>query len=335
MGTATLRGTPVVIAPGKVFLCGEYAVLAGAPAVLAAIDRHAVAQYVPDLPPESEIVARVVERTVAALGDRARALPAGSALVNTLAFRQGGAKLGLGSSAATAVAACGAVMEMAGVPVADNRDLVWRVADAAHRAAQGGVGSGADVAAAVHGGLLAFTRPAAYEPVVLRLRQPADLELVTFWSGESASTPAMIGAIQAYERRAPVAYRAALEALTDTARRFADMMTTGHSRAVVALADEYGEILDALGRAAAVPIFTPAFVAARDAARELGGTAKPAGAGGGDVGVALFADPTVAAAFALSPPRGLTVLSAAVDPDGVRRRGPKSREVLKQGAPHG
>lgn len=43
----TLVGTPVVVAPGKIFLVGEYAVLDGGVAVLAAVSRYAVAQYVP------------------------------------------------------------------------------------------------------------------------------------------------------------------------------------------------------------------------------------------------------------------------------------------------
>ena len=38
----TLRGNPVVAAPGKLFVIGEYAVLAGAPAVVAAVNRYAV-----------------------------------------------------------------------------------------------------------------------------------------------------------------------------------------------------------------------------------------------------------------------------------------------------
>ena len=35
----TLVGTPVVIAPGKLFLIGEYAVLEDGPAVLAAVNQ--------------------------------------------------------------------------------------------------------------------------------------------------------------------------------------------------------------------------------------------------------------------------------------------------------
>ena len=73
-------------------------------------------------------------------------------LVDTAAFSLNGTKMGIGSSAATAAVSVGAVLEMAGLSVRDSTDLVFDVALAAHRAAQGGIGSGADVAAAVgHG----------------------------------------------------------------------------------------------------------------------------------------------------------------------------------------
>jgi len=147
----TLVGTPVVIAPGKIFLVGEYAVLEDGPAVLAAVSRHAIAQYIPGMDPMSAVVAEAVKRARAEIGEAAAALPLGSVLVNTDDFQQGQQKLGLGSSAATAVATVGALFESAGISVAKNRPQILAIAHAAHQAAQGGVGSGADVAAAVEG----------------------------------------------------------------------------------------------------------------------------------------------------------------------------------------
>ena len=47
----TLRGHPGGLAPGKMFLVGEYAVLEGGPAVLAAVTRHAVGQFIPGSTP--------------------------------------------------------------------------------------------------------------------------------------------------------------------------------------------------------------------------------------------------------------------------------------------
>ena len=148
-GRTTLVGTPVVAAPGKIFLVGEYAVLDGGVAVLAAVSRYAVAQYVPGTEPQSAVVGEAVKRSLTAIGEASAALPPGSVLVDTDAFCQGKFKIGLGSSAATAVATVGAMFETAGLSIEHMQDEVFSTAEAAHRAAQGGVGSGADVAAAV------------------------------------------------------------------------------------------------------------------------------------------------------------------------------------------
>jgi len=72
----TLVGTPVVAAPGKIFLVGEYAVLEGGVAVLAAVSRYAVAQYLPGSEPQSAVVDEAVKRALAAIGE-ASALPPG------------------------------------------------------------------------------------------------------------------------------------------------------------------------------------------------------------------------------------------------------------------
>jgi len=53
-----------------------------------------------------------------------------------------------------------------------------------------------------------------------------------------------------------------------------------------------------LGVAAQAPIVTDVFKRAADLAKELGGAAKPSGAGGGDIGVAMFATPETARLFA-------------------------------------
>ncbi|HZM10735.1 MAG TPA: hypothetical protein VFC15_11040, partial [Candidatus Limnocylindrales bacterium] len=55
-------GTPILMAPGKIFLVGEYAVLDEGSAVLAAIGRYARAQFIPRAQSMRPLVAAVVER---------------------------------------------------------------------------------------------------------------------------------------------------------------------------------------------------------------------------------------------------------------------------------
>ncbi len=324
----TLRGSPVVEAPGKVFLVGEYAVLDGAPAVLAAVSRYAVAQYLAELSPETPIIEETVKRAIAALGDLASAIPPGSVLVNTAGFRQRSSKLGLGSSAAAAVAAAGAVFEIAGQRLADNREELFAVADEAHRAAQGGIGSGADVAASVHGGFISFVRPPGGKPVITPLTPPDTLDLVVFWSGSPARTTDMIQTVRALGKSQPSTYARHMRRLRQISEGFVRAFTYRNAQGVIAQTDEYGRELEALGKSAGAPIVTPLFAEAADLARGLGGAAKPSGAGGGDVGIALFANAAAATEFAGRCRAGVSVLDVKVDGGGAKRRMPSTVQAL-------
>jgi phosphomevalonate kinase len=329
-GRTTLRGSPLVVAPGKVFLCGEYAVLEEGVAVLAAVSRHAIGQYLPGGEPESPLVAETDRRARAVLGDLAAALPPGSVLVDTSAFAADGTKLGLGSSAAAAVATAGAIFEHAGVAVAGHEQLLYSVAEAGHRAAQGGVGSGADVAVAVEGGFIEFVRPHDGAPAVVRLAPPAALEMVVFWTRKAASTTDLVRAVRAFAARDEAAYQGLLAELRGTGDRFAKAFASNDERGVIAAADAYGLVMAALGEGADVPIVTPTLAAAAKLARTLGGAAKPAGAGGGDVGVGFFADAEAAAEFGRRCSSEVLVLDIRLGTAGAHRRVPTHIEMFKK-----
>ena len=316
----TLVGTPVVVAPGKIFLVGEYAVLDGGVAVLAAVSRYAVAQYLPGTEPESAVVDQAVKRSLDAIGEASAALPPGSVLVDTDSFCQGKFKIGLGSSAATAAATVGAMFETAGLSIEGSRHQVFAVAEAAHRAAQGGEGSGADVAAAVYGGFITFQRPAEGPPLVEPIAVPASLHLVVFWTAEPADTREHVEAVRAYAKASPASYRMLVGALRTTAERFVSELSAGRATGAVVAAGRYGQQLDELGKASGVRIFTETFERAAALARDLGGDAKPSGAGGGDIGVALFATPETARLFALACHPALSVLDVSLARSGVSRR---------------
>ena len=329
-GRATLKGSPLVLAPGKLFLCGEYVVLEGGVAIVTSVSRYALAQFVPDAQPESSLVGEAVSRARAALGEVAAAIPEGAALVDTAGFSEQGVKLGFGSSAAAAVAAAGAVLEYGGVSLASNKELLFSVAEAAHRSAQGGVGSGADVAASVYGGFVRFARMAGGAPIITRVSPPVDLHVVPFWTRTAARTTDFISGMQSFAARAAGDYARHMSTLRTGADRFAEAFATADVRGLVRAADAYGRALAALGAEAGLPIVTPTLEAAATLARALGGTAKPSGAGGGDVGIALFADPGAAESFAARCPEGVLVLDIRLGATGAYRRLPSGIETFKK-----
>jgi phosphomevalonate kinase len=293
-------------APGKLFLTGEWAVLAGAPAVVAAVDRWAgvrlrcregagplvveslaegrsVALVGEDALPDGDAGAVAAALRAAALGG----LLHGQVIVDSRSFLVGERKLGLGRSAATLAAATAALLATAGrTEPAD----VCATALAANVLFQDGRGSGADVAAAVHGGVVEV-RVAGREPRITRRTLPPGLHLLAGWTGTSAPTAPLLERFAATARR-PRAL-APLEALAEAA---ADAVADANTVAFLESVDRSTELLERLGAELGIPIVTPELARLVAAARRVGAAAKPSGAGAGDCGIALATSAAQAAA---------------------------------------
>ncbi len=220
-------------APGKLFLAGEYAVLWGGVARLVAVEPRARVAVRPredrrvdlvlaggrtsgqatpagvrwdgDVGEGSRFVATAIDLALRVVG---RDGPGFSIAFEPSALVSGH-KLGLGSSARAAVLAT----EAARLALGASFDTL-KLALVAHADAQGGKGSGGDVASCFAGGVLRYRRyevkklletsrtggliAALHEaaPVeVLRLGSPVFPMLYAF-SGEAASTPGLIGAAE-------------------------------------------------------------------------------------------------------------------------------------------
>jgi mevalonate kinase len=311
-------GTPVVIAPGKVFVVGEYAVLEEGTAVQAAIARYAKAQFIPRMESMPPLTAEIVRRMKSELGEVAAALPPGGVLVTSDDFRRDGQLGGLGSSAAIAVASAGAVLECLGLAIETRRQQIHRVADAARKAVQGNVGSGADTAASTYGGLIRITRPKGKPIEVAPIAPPPGLHVVLFSAGASLPSHRVIEGIQRYASIEPTPFGMAMAELRETAQRFIAEVDDGSATGAIAAAGRYGERLQDLCSMAGVPIVTETFARAADLAREFGGIAKPTGAGGGALGVALFATPEAVRWFRKACSEPLALFDGDMDPSGVR-----------------
>lgn len=189
-------------------------------------------------------------------------------------------KPGFGGSAGACVAACVA----AGRPAADAFQI--------HHAVQGS-GSGIDVAAAIHGGLIRFASGAA-TPL------PDPVRPTIVYSGRSAKTGPRVQRYRTWRDRA----RFVAEST---------MLVDAFAGDPVGVLDEAGQLLASMAKSAGLDYETPALTVVQSEARALGGAAKFSGAGGGDCAVALFPDSAAEAAFcARMAHHGLSVIPAAV-----------------------
>ncbi|MGB3049492.1 MAG: hypothetical protein WBB42_00750 [Polyangiales bacterium] len=282
-------------APGKALLCGEYAVLEGAPAVAAAVDRRVRVAWTNErvaMPPEVEATLR---RAQAELG------PAGRSLrLDASELHQDRIKLGLGSSAAAATAAAGAVFASHGHDLAD-RDTLQRLFACAFEghASIAPQGSGVDVAASTFGGFLRFERND--DRVDTRaLAAPDELHIRLIWTGQAARTSELVRQVKELRRNDSNRYQACMELLVGLSDRFASAFEVGNARSVVAEAAAYCAAMKTLGNAAGAPILEERLERVAELAATFSGSAKPCGAGGGDVAIAFFVELAAANSFELA-----------------------------------
>ncbi len=290
MSASDPRVLRVVTSPGKLVLVGEYAVLDGAGAIVAAVDRGVRCTVTEGA---GIVVPGGDDRFVRAA--LAGAAPGWGVDARRYVFEDANpvdlpSKPGFGGSAAATVAACLAC----GRPPED--------AFAVHAAVQGS-GSGVDVYAAVHGGVRRFVGTGEAARAT-----PTDLPcppLLAVWSGSSASTGPRVLQYRAWAHANPAAHARFVAA----SRRIVDSFAEAPADAMT---EAYAQ-LRSMAMQAGLAYDTPGLLRIAVLARAHGGVAKPSGAGGGDVAVALFVDPEARAAFAGACAReGLTPITVEV-----------------------
>ena len=297
-------------APGKLVLCGEYAVLEGAPALVLAVDAHArvsledaddgafriVAPDVGVANAEFDFDARgrvhwnelghaqqerlsLVARIVEFFG--AKQAPF-HATIDTSDFTFDGQKLGLGSSAALTVALAGALCARAQRESPKLENLI-----ALHREWQGS-GSGVDVAASYSGGLSIY-RLLDGDPAIENVRWPAALSGCCVWSGQAADTGAQLHRLSGWRAHAPAVYAQRMRGLAREAENAAAAIRKNDAAAVLHSLATYAHRLREFGNASGLNIFTEGHDALLTIAERNGVIYKPCGAGG-DIGIALSED---------------------------------------------
>ncbi|MGH8282376.1 MAG: mevalonate kinase family protein [Gammaproteobacteria bacterium] len=335
----------IASAPGKLVLLGEYAVLEGAPALVMAVNRRArvtlteiggeyIAVSAPALGITAEcrlhadgkvewlgdarlidqlrLVTAVLEDNMAAGMARAfRAeLDTDSFFLDAHGER---AKLGLGSSAALTVALAGALCVMQGRPAPSVDSLIGL-----HRRMQNGRGSGLDIAAALHGGVLIYQVKNDGVPASSPALLPRGLAWCCVWAGESASTGDFLARIAHWAGLEPQQYNAVMDGLKAKAIAGTDAIQCGDANAFMQALGAYLEDLAQLGVASGVDIVSREHREIAAAAVACGVAYKSCGAGGGDAGIAFSMDDAQLADFRQRITQaGFRTLDLAVDPQGL------------------
>lgn len=296
-----------VSAPGKLFLLGEYAVLAGGPALVTTVERHIHVRPRDDDDgyqlrgadvSDSLRLPILVRRVLAEREDI-------DADVNRLTadvseFFCEGKKLGLGSSAASTVALVTALAPHL------SRRRRFELADEIHRRFQDGNASGADIAASIFGGTMAFhlrdkAQSTPFDDLALggipdpvdaietetatldrSINLPDELRVDAVWTGQSAHSASFVDAVAEALSSGDRAASAILESIASRARVGIRALRQGDPDRFVDATKKGDRAMEQLGAATGLPIITDTHRRIRALAHTTHSVAKPSGAGGGD-----------------------------------------------------
>lgn len=180
----------------------------------------------------------------------------GSLLIDSREFSDSsGAKIGLGSSAAVTVALCIGIAVAAGADDDEAVGLAAAHAVEAHRAAQGGRGSGYDVLASLHGGVgrvIGGDTP-AWETITLSWLGAIGIRR----SRNSVATSGAIDRYRSWRKREPLLHRRFLERSNAAVERVASATLPADAMAAIESAAKIGvDLGDRIGVPAGVPAET-------------------------------------------------------------------------------
>lgn len=329
--------TAVASAPGKVVLCGEYAVLDGAPAICMAINKRArakvrvagtgfqtvrssgyidgewkflakkdgVIEWIGDEPPEGGLDLLREVWTTMGIEEKFDISMDTAEFIDPV----GTVKLGLGSSAALTVALVTALsgeMNRTGAAASDAAE--------AHRRLQHGRGSGADIAASLAGGVIEYRMQNS--GVSRPLNWPTGLEYALLWSGKPASTSEKLQKLG--EARRGGRSRTSTVRLCAASEAIALCWSSGETSELLATLHRYNDALMQFDVDHDLGIFDAGHRELAEAAAKRRLVYKPCGAGGGDTGMVFASDEEAVAEFSIhAGESGYQILDVSLEASGV------------------
>lgn len=299
----------ITSAPGSLMLLGEHAVLHGHQALVCAVDQFitvrlsknesrilrinsALGQY--EAPLDNLKDHASFRFVLQAVRQHLNHLPSGVDLQIDSEFSS---TIGLGSSAAVTVAIHAALARFCGCRF--NRETIFTQALKTVHTVQGR-GSGADLAAAVFGGVVGYTTKPSFDPVAL------SLPLTAVYCGYKTPTPEVIQRVEALRAADPQKYETIYEEMNSSACSALKSLKDGNLAAFGAVLNQNQELMERMG------VNTPELAEIVEALQQADGIygAKISGSGLGDCAVGVGRSELPGLSYSVYP--------LNISPEGVR-----------------
>lgn len=302
-------------APGSLMMLGEYAVLYGKTALVTAVNKYITVNLTPRADSTINIhsalgthkthlsdlnILKPFEFVLAVLKHYQSQLQHGCDIYITSEFSE---KVGLGSSAAVTVAMIAALNTWLGLKTS-ALDLVKTGIDVVHSVQ--GMGSGADIAASVYGGMVAYQNaPLAVEKFSL------SYPLAIVYAGFKTPTVSVVKQVQDNFKLRPEVFEGLIQSIAQCAEQGITYVRTQDWMRVGAKMNEQQGIMESLG--VSLPLLEAIVAALRKEPAIVG--AKISGSGLGDcvIGLGEVSD----TCFSQVDATGLTLIPATMTMQGV------------------
>ena len=285
----------IASAPGSLFLFGEHAVLQNKRAIVLAVDKRITVRLEPRADqlinitsPLGELktnlhslkVEKPFQFVLAAIRRFKAQLKQGFDLFIHSEFSS---EVGLGSSAAVTVATIAVLAQLTSEAQATNVELLtlFEMARSVIQEVQG-IGSGADIAASVFGGVIVYQQ---FAPFILKMFSTL-LPFVVIYSGYKTPTPEVVDKVEKSRQQYPMIFKSLYEAIDQIVLLASTLIEQENWREVGKLMDIQQGIMNALG--VSTPLLNNLVETLKSTAKIYG--AKISGSGLGDcvIGIGEF-----------------------------------------------